>query len=50
MVLWQLSQEAVVRMCPAGCALAIAPLWQVLHEPLVTFWWRNRDGFHATEL
>ena len=50
MVLWQLSQEAVVRTCPAGCPFAIAPLWQALQEPAVTFWWRNLDGFQATEL
>ncbi len=35
-VLWQLSQEAMVGMCFAGLPVALVPLWHVVHAPGVT--------------
>jgi hypothetical protein len=35
-VRWQLSQEAVVRICPFGLPVAVVPLWQVVQVPGTT--------------
>jgi hypothetical protein len=36
LVLWQLSQAAVVAICVLGLPLAILPLWQVAQVPGAT--------------
>jgi hypothetical protein len=49
-VLWQVSQAAVVGMCPAGLPLAVVPLWQVAQVPGATPAWVNVAGVHAVVL
>jgi len=47
LVRWQLSHEAVVRICPLGLPRAVEPLWQVAHLPTVSGPWMNVAGVHA---
>ena len=41
-LLWQLSQEAVVRKCVAGLPLDCTPLWQLAQVPRTTVAWFMR--------
>ena len=36
LVVWQVSQDAVVGRCPLDLPVAVVPLWQVLQVPGVT--------------
>ncbi|MFH1819755.1 MAG: hypothetical protein ABIC92_17905 [Pseudomonadota bacterium] len=36
LVLWQVSQDAVVGMCVLGLPVAVLPLWQLAQLPGVT--------------
>ncbi len=44
---WQLSQPAVVGMCPAGLPVAATPLWQLAQLPVTCVWSTRVAGFHA---
>jgi len=50
LVLWQVSQEAVVGTWPEGLPLAVLPLWQVEQVPAATELWLNVAGVHAVVL
>ena len=50
LVLWQVSQEAVVGTWPEGLPLAVLPLWQVEQVPVATPVWLNVAGVHALVL
>ena len=41
MLVWQLSHDALVLMCPAGLPSACVPLWQVAQDPVATPAWLN---------
>ena len=47
LVRWQLSHEAVVRICPLGLPRAMEPLWQVMQVPGATVVWLNVAGIQA---
>jgi len=50
LVLWQVSQEAVVGTWPEGLPLAVLPLWQVEQVPVATPLWLKVAGVHAVVL
>jgi hypothetical protein len=50
LVLWQLSQDAVVAIWPAGLPLDRLPLWQVVHEPGEIPTWSKRAPLNAVVL
>ena len=43
-LLWQVSQAAVVTMCVAGLPLAVVPLWQVAQPDVMPVWSIRRAG------
>ena len=49
-VLWQLSQAAVVGMCVPGFPVAVLPLWQVEQVPGATPLWLKVAGSQAVVL
>ena len=49
MLLWQVSQAAVVTMCVAGLPLAVVPLWQEA-QPVTMPVWTNVAPANVTVL
>jgi hypothetical protein len=49
-VVWQLSQEALVVMCPGSLPVALLPLWQVAHWPGTALSWLKLAGVQALVL
>ena len=50
LVTWQLPQAVLVARCVAFLPVALTPLWQLEHVPVMPSWVNPVAGFHASVL